>query len=532
MTDHHDEGMTRVGSGHAGGLTPGTTLNGLYRIEERLGTGGMGEVYRAINLANEEQDAIKVIGRGLAGQPLVEALFHKEARVLRRIHSPAVAQLRLLARDPTLDLLYFATEFVEGVSLLDRLKQRAATEAELRALLRRLLTGIAAVHEAGAVHRDLSPDNVILPGGVVTEAKLIDFGIAKELDPTHTTIIGDGFAGKFGYIAPEQFGYSNSRIGPWTDLYSLALVGIAFAAGKPLDMGHSLGTADEARRRAIPFDAVPASLRPFFAALLTYDWPARVASAAEALALLDGAPARVEEVVQPSPTVLMPAEPEEPPRRGRRGLLIAGGVVAAGAAVLGGWLIGSDKVEMNAPMPSPSATEAVLAETVPGGNEVAALDPIVGPTAAATAVPLPAPVETPSPVPTVAPPPPRVCTAGPFTVSFDRDSADLRSDAETVLANAASAYTGCLGARILLTGHAGEDEGMVLARDRVLAVRRSLQSNVPPDARIVISLAKPGAEDGLKRPENRRVEISFRFDPPTPPRAMRATRPTTSPVRR
>ena len=199
--------------GSAGMLPPGTLLNGIYRIDERLGVGGMGEVYRATNIATDEQDAIKIIGRGRADQKIVEALFRKQARVRSCIRSPAVAKFKFFARDPALDLVYFATEFVSGPSLLDRLKEKPASPSELRLLLRRLLEGLQAVHAAGSVHRDLSPDNIILPGGVVAEAKIIDFGIAKELDPTHTTMIGDSFAGKLAYIAPEQLGFSGAQIG-------------------------------------------------------------------------------------------------------------------------------------------------------------------------------------------------------------------------------------------------------------------------------------------------------------------------------
>ena len=558
MTEHEGEDRTRIAPERSGGLAPGTILNGLYRIEARLGTGGMGEVYRATNLANDEQDAIKVIGRGLADRPLVEALFRKEARVLRRIQSPAVAPLRLLARDPTLDLLYFAAEFVEGISLLDRLKERPATEAELRGLLRRLLTGIAAVHEAGAVHRDLSPDNVILPGGVVTEAKLIDFGIAKELDPTHTTIIGDGFAGKFGYIAPEQFGYSNSRVGPWTDLYSLALTGIAFAAGKPLDMGHSLGTADEARRRSIPFDAVPVSMRPFFAGLLTFDWQERVPSAAAALALLDRdsvpptlspappppppappapvtvphaeipmapatirAPTTPSHLAQAAPVTAAPAAPFEdpaaPPTRrggGRRAALIAIPIAGVAAAVIAGSVIGNIMPGMKtAPVPVASGSPQVDPATVgPAGNDtVAALEAAADRVDAAAdnaqvevavaATPTPEPSVTPTPRPVTGGP----CAAGPYLVFFDYDRAALTSEGETVLANAASAYTDCAPARVRLVSYAGDDENPALVPGRAAAVRRYLAGHGATEARFFV-IEGANSEAG---PQNRRVEISY-----------------------
>ena len=335
----------------AGALAPGTLLNGIYRIDARLGVGGMGEVYRATNINNDEQDAVKIIGRGRADQAVIEAMFRKEARVLARIRSPAVAQLKLFARDPALDLLYFITDFVPGESLLDRLKRQPASPDELRALLRRVLTGLQAVHDAGAIHRDLSPDNIILPDGDVARATIIDFGIAKELDPTHTTMVGDSFAGKLGYIAPEQLGFSGSQVGPWTDLYSLALVGVAFAAGKPLDMGHTVGRAEEARRGPIDLSAVPADLQPLFARLLTYDWRERPASASAVLEMLaDDAP-------PPAPArTSMPARLPEAATTGQRSsfrtiallalLLVA---IVAGGVLAVRWASRSDPMRLALP---------------------------------------------------------------------------------------------------------------------------------------------------------------------------------------
>ena len=296
-----------------GALAPGTLLNGMYRIERRLGVGGMGEVYRATNIANDEVDAIKIIGRGRTDQATIEAMFRKEARVLSRIRSPAVAQLKLFTRDPQLGILYFITDFIKGESLLDRLKRQPANPDELRALLRRVLTGLQAVHEAGAVHRDLSPDNIILKDGKVEQATIIDFGIAKELDPSHVTIIGDGFAGKLGYIAPEQLGFSGAMVGPWTDLYSLALVGAAFAAGRPLDMGATMGTAEEARRRPVDLGAIPLDLREVFAWLLTYDWRARPQTATDVLAMLDQSAAPPSWVISAPPPLPAPPPPPPPP---------------------------------------------------------------------------------------------------------------------------------------------------------------------------------------------------------------------------
>ena len=432
MADSDDErtALPQWAGRPSGTLAPGTLLNGIYRIDAQLGAGGMGEVYRATNIANDECDAVKVIGRALASQPMVEAMFRKEARVVGSIHSPAVARLKLFARDPTLDVLYFVTEYIAGPSLLDRLKQRPASGDELAVLLRRMATALVAVHEAGAVHRDLSPDNIILPGGDLARAKIIDFGIVKELDASQLTVLGAGFAGKFGYIAPEQLGFTGAQVGPWTDLYSLALVGIAFARGAPLGMGHTMGTAEERRREPIDLSAIPRELGPLFMRMLAYDWRERIGTAGEVLAMLDraGSAQPAMGAAPPIPVVAAMAEPSRPPEwpgqgrddvthqgsvvplsSGRRGVVIAGVaailvlLLAGGFAMRAFWRPGA---------PAIGAAENLADATNNGADAIAtpaAAPTGSAPTRAPTAVAaVPAPI-APLPVPRVtATPTPRV----------------------------------------------------------------------------------------------------------------------------
>ena len=101
-------------------------------------------------------------------------------------------------------------------------------------------------------------------------------------------MMGDSFAGKLGYIVPEQLGFSGAEVGPWTDLYSLALAGMTFAAGKPLDMGNTVGRAEEARRGVIDLSALPGDSRPVFEKLLNYDSSERPKSASEVLQFFEG----------------------------------------------------------------------------------------------------------------------------------------------------------------------------------------------------------------------------------------------------
>ena len=94
------------------------------------------------------------------------------------------------------------------------------------------------------------------------QAKIIDFGIAKDLEASSATIVGDGFAGKLNYVAPEQLGDFGREIGPWTDVYSLGLVILAVAQGKNVDMSGSLVDAIDKRRAGPDISPVPDNLRP------------------------------------------------------------------------------------------------------------------------------------------------------------------------------------------------------------------------------------------------------------------------------
>ncbi|MFV0623294.1 protein kinase [Sphingomonas sp. ac-8] len=243
------------------GIKPGDVLNHMFGVRRFLARGGMGEVFEGTNLATDERVAIKVMLPALAADPKVIALFKREAQTLTRLHHQAVVQYRVLAMEPELGVLYIVTEYIDGTSLSDVLASLRPSAAELGQLLRRLASGLAAAHRLGAIHRDVSPDNVLLSGGELDRAKLIDFGIAKDLDPGTATIVGDGFAGKLGYVAPEQLGDFSRALGPWTDVYSLGLVILAVARGADLGLGGTLVDAVDKRRAGLDLSPVPIPLR-------------------------------------------------------------------------------------------------------------------------------------------------------------------------------------------------------------------------------------------------------------------------------
>jgi serine/threonine-protein kinase len=134
-------------------------------------------------------------------------------------------------------------EFVDGLPLSEVLEKGPLSYEAVRSLQRRLAAGLQAAHELGVVHRDISPDNIILPGGDVTRAKIIDFGIARSATLGGATIIGGGFAGKYNYVSPEQLGLSGGDVTGKSDIYSMGLVLAEALTGRPIDMGGSQSTS-------------------------------------------------------------------------------------------------------------------------------------------------------------------------------------------------------------------------------------------------------------------------------------------------
>ncbi len=270
----------------SGGIKPGDTLNHMFLVGRFIARGGMGEVFEGTSLATDERVAIKVMLPALAADPNVIALFRREAQTLTRLHHEAVVQYRGAATDPELGVFYIVTEYINGTALSDRLSTLRPDPAALTGLLRRLASGLAAAHRLGAIHRDVSPDNVLLAGGDLARAKLIDFGIAKDLDPGSKTIVGDGFAGKLGYVAPEQLGDYDRSLGPWTDVYSLGLVILAVARGADLGLGGTLIDAVDKRRAGFDLSAVPPALRPVVDRMVKVDPVDRFRDMDEVLAAL------------------------------------------------------------------------------------------------------------------------------------------------------------------------------------------------------------------------------------------------------
>lgn len=258
---------TRISQRFAG-ADVGTQLSGIYELDARIATGGMGEVYRGHNIQTGDSVAIKIVLPEFAHDQTILSLFRKEASILNHLSHDAVVRYHVFTIDPGIGRPYLAMEFVDGESLFDVLRRGSMPADEVCKLCHRLTSGLAAVHEAGAIHRDLSPDNIILPGGRVERAKIVDFGIARSETVGGGTLIDGKFAGKYNYVSPEQLGLFGGQVSPQSDIYSLGLVLAAALRGKPIDMSGSQLDVVEKRRTVPDLSDIDMGFRPLLEAML------------------------------------------------------------------------------------------------------------------------------------------------------------------------------------------------------------------------------------------------------------------------
>ena len=245
------EDRTVIQNPVVGSLRPGTQLNSVYEIERLIANGGMGEVYRGFNIVTRDPVAIKLIRPEFASDPEIFELFRREASALHNLPHEAIVRYFVFSIDPDLRRAYLAMEFVDGLSLTDRFAAGPMALEDVRILQQRMAPALDVAHRHGIVHRDISPDNIILPNRDVRLAKIIDFGIARSLERKDVSIIGGRFAGKYNFASPEQFGLYGGEVTPKSDIYSFGLVLAAAMRGRPIDMSGSEADAI-AKRSVVP----------------------------------------------------------------------------------------------------------------------------------------------------------------------------------------------------------------------------------------------------------------------------------------
>ncbi|MFD8211441.1 serine/threonine-protein kinase [Streptomyces sp. NPDC059695] len=237
---------------------------GSFRLHRRLGAGGMGVVYLGSDRRGQRV-ALKVIRPDLAEDQEFRSRFAREVSAARRIRGGCTA--RLVAADLEAERPWFATQYVPGPSLHDRVAEEGALRAaDVASIGAALSEGLVAVHEAGVVHRDLKPSNILLsPKG----PRIIDFGIAWATGASTLTHVGTA-VGSPGFLAPEQV--RGAAVTPATDVFSLGAT-LAYAAMADSPFGH--GSSEVMLYRVVheepQLHGVPDALAPLIRACLAKD---------------------------------------------------------------------------------------------------------------------------------------------------------------------------------------------------------------------------------------------------------------------
>ncbi|MEO0914706.1 MAG: serine/threonine-protein kinase, partial [Pseudomonadota bacterium] len=235
---------------------PDTVLNNTYRIEGILGRGGTSEVYRARSEISHRVVAIKVLRAEFSGNEDYLLLMKREEEI-RDIRHDAIVRYSENHRTPE-GHVYLIMDFVDGPGLDERLHAGGLPADDLMTICARLADGLYVAHSRNIVHRDLSPDNIILRNGNPTEAVIIDFGIAKDSNPGAGTIVGNEFAGKYAYAAPEQLnGTSDAR----SDIYSLGALLLATFRGETPNIGRNPMEVIAKKNEPLDTEGVPEPLK-------------------------------------------------------------------------------------------------------------------------------------------------------------------------------------------------------------------------------------------------------------------------------
>ncbi len=385
------------------------TVFGPYRVIDKIGAGGMGDVYRALDTRLEREVALKLISDSFlvseapaspspAGTPhsrvhLSHERFLREARAAATLNHPNICAIHDVGEQEGQP--YLVMELLRGETLKQYLSHHRLSPSELIALGQQAASALAAAHARGIIHRDIKPANlfVVESGRDRKQLKILDFGLAKKqgaeaspdsryFDPQNNTATGTptgqmdlttpgSTVGTAAYMSPEQA--KGDPLDARTDLFSLGSVLYEMATGEPPFAGRSTAEVFAALLMKDPplvsslNPAMPKALDPIIAKLLTKDRNQRYGSAEELLADLEAVSASISSpgVVSPAtarptpPATVPPPVPQASGRPLRSRMIVIGAlllVALAGAVSLFRHHPGSN------PGPAPSATVAPPAD--------------------------------------------------------------------------------------------------------------------------------------------------------------------------
>ena len=346
---------------------PGDLLNNTYRIESVLGRGGTSEVYKASNEVSGRFVAIKALKSEFSGDAGYLTLMRREEEI-REIRHDAVVRYSENHRTPD-GHIYLVMDYVQGPDLNALLKAGGLPASDLLAVATRVAQGLRVAHGRNIVHRDLSPDNIILRDGKPDQAVIIDFGIAKDTNPGAETIVGNEFAGKYAYAAPEQLsGNTDAR----SDIYALGALLLATFRGAKPDIGNNPMEVLKRKGEPLPTEGVPEPLKSIIDKMTRPLAAERYQSADQLLSAL-GAPDTSDR------TVIMPRAappPDKPkvapkvevrkPKSGRGGLWVALGVLLILGGGAGGYFGGYFDQFMTPALPTADPYSLIVERTEAG----------------------------------------------------------------------------------------------------------------------------------------------------------------------
>jgi len=275
-------------------IAPGTQF-GPYLILSSLGSGGMGEVYKARDPRLNRLVAIKVLPASMMGDPAALARFEREARILAGLSHPNIVAIHDVGTAE--ETPFVVTELLEGETLSSLLIKGVVPQVRAVAITLQIAKGLVAAHDKGIIHRDLKPSNVIVGKG--DHAKLLDFGLAKDLKldlegsatdamalPGHT--FKGTLLGTVGYMAPEQV--RGEGADARSDLFALGILLLEMLTGKQAFTGDSAVEVLHAILREDPLEGreLPVLLRPVIERLLAKDPADRFQTAKDLVFVLVG----------------------------------------------------------------------------------------------------------------------------------------------------------------------------------------------------------------------------------------------------
>lgn len=362
-------------------LNPGEVLQNRYRIDNLLGEGGMGAVYKAYDTRLKINVALKemVPQPGLDERTLeqLHQQFEQEATVLAPLSHPSLVRVGDYFEEG--DNTYLVMDFAEGESLIDIIEEKGAiSEAQVLTWALQLLDALTYCHSRSVIHRDIKPQNVIIsPDGRVV---LVDFGLVKLWDPDdpHTKTVMRG-VGTPEYAPPEQYSSQEGHTDPRSDLYGLAATMYHALAGEP-PLGAAERMADPEQFIPVREIAPDVSPRTSIAVMkaMALARSQRWRSAKEmAEALVEGEtlplepterPGAIGRPAVPARTKELPKEEEAAALAKRGWVWVVAVVVVVGALAAGGWWLyqsglltgGTDVAQATLP---PTVTEAPAVET-------------------------------------------------------------------------------------------------------------------------------------------------------------------------